>query len=148
MSLKISFDAAAAGRFVNALRADVQQAVRPAAQAGSQVLYEQVKANAPSSRSGHWFHGTSFKSNGKKYWFDAGTLKRAIYQTFSADNSTPDQSTYHISWNHKKVPYGHMVEYGTVHSRPVAFVRRAASAQPRALAAAHSELNRQLKEFK
>lgn len=148
MSLSMRFDVAAVQDFVSALRDDVQQAIRPAAQAGSQLLYEQVQRNVPRGTQGHWFHGTSFKKNGKKYWFDAGTLSKSIYQVYSQDNSGPQLATYQISWNHRKAPYGFMVEYGTVRTRPVGFVRRAESAMPRAIEAARTELFKRLKEFK
>jgi len=32
---------------------------------------------------------------------------------FSKDNSFRDVSTYHVSWNADKAPYGAMVEFGT-----------------------------------
>ena len=146
--LSIKFDTQALAKQVNAMRTDVQAALRPAAQAGSQVLYERVKLNVPRSKKGHWFHGTSFKKNGTKYWFDSGTLSRAIYQVFSADNSNPSQATYQISWNHRKAPYGFMVEYGTSRSQPVAFVRRAQAQFPQALQAMESAFAKQLKVFK
>lgn len=147
-SFTCTFDTAALTAQIDALREDVQAAIRPAAQAGAQVLYEAVKANTPRSTKGHWFHGTSFKLTGKKYWYDAGTLQRAIYQVYSKENSGVNQARYHISWNHKKVPYGHMVEYGTVKSPPVAFVRGARSKIPVALEAAKQELFNRLKHFK
>lgn len=146
--MRMHFDVAAVKDFVDALREDVDQALRPAAQAGSQVLYEQVQRNVPRGKQGHWFHGTSFRKNGQKYWFDAGTLSKAIYQAYSQDDSGPRLATYHISWNHKKAPYGFMVEYGTVRSKPVGFVRRAQSAMPRAQEAIRVELFKRLKEFK
>lgn len=148
MSLTMRLDVGAIDDFVSSLREDVAQAIRPAAQAGSQVLYEQVKANVPVGQRGHWFHGTEFKLRGTKYWFNAGALRDALYQVFSKDNSTPNLATYQVSWNHEKVPYGFMVEYGTVRTRPVAFVRRAQSAMPRALEVAEAELYKRLQQFK
>jgi HK97 gp10 family phage protein len=148
MSFKAHFDTRALAAQVDALREDVDAATRPAAQAGSQVLYDAVKANVPRSSQGHWFHGTSFKKTGTKYWFDAGTLSKSIYQVYSKDNSPNGMATYQISWNHRKAPYGHMVEYGTRRTRPVAFVRRAALQMPAALQAAETEFMRRLKVFK
>ncbi|MGJ7512346.1 HK97-gp10 family putative phage morphogenesis protein [Variovorax sp. GT1P44] len=87
--------------------------VRPAAQAAAQILYDEVLLRVPSSLKGHWFHGSSFKKTGQKYYFDAGSLRAAIYQAFSANNSGADKATYHVSWNAKKAPYGHMVNNGT-----------------------------------
>jgi HK97 gp10 family phage protein len=148
MTFKVHFDTRALAEQVQALREDVQAATRPAAQAGSQVLYDAVKANVPRSTQGHWFYGTSFKKTGTKYWFNAGTLSKSIYQVYSQDNSSQDQATYQISWNHKKAPYGHMVEYGTRRAKPVAFVRRAALQMPAALQAAETEFLKRLKVFK
>lgn len=86
---------------------------RPAAQAAAQVIYDAARVNVPVSAKGHWFHGTQFRVNGTKYYFDAGSLRDAIYQVYSADNSGPLKDTYHVAWNHRKVPYGFMVEFGT-----------------------------------
>ena len=148
MPMSATFDTAVLANWLGDLQEDVQQALRPAAQAGAQVLYQTVLRNVPVSAKGHWFHGTSYKTTGKKYWFDAGTLRKAIYQVHSADNSGPTQQTYHVSWNHKKAPYGFMVEYGTARgARPVAFVRRAASSQPAALDAAQAKFFATLKHF-
>lgn len=146
-SITASFDMGAVDQWVDDLQADVQQAIRPATQAGSQLLYEAVLLNVKSSTKGHWFHGTSFKKNGTKYWFNAGTLRRAIYQAHSKDHSSDLQATYHISWNHKKAPYGFMVEYGTIKTAPVAFVRRANAVMPQALQRVEDEFGKRLKHF-
>lgn len=88
----------------------------------AQAFYESAKRNVPIGKSGHWFHGTSFKSTGQKYWFDAGTLSRSIYQTYSKGNSKKDGvQTYHIAWNHKKAPYGFMVEFGYMQRYEISF---------------------------
>ncbi|MDP9891232.1 HK97 gp10 family phage protein [Variovorax boronicumulans] len=99
--------------------------VRPAAQAATQVVYQEVLVRVPASPKGHWFHGTSFKTTGQKYWFEPGSLRRAIYQAYSADNSTQDHATYHVSWNRKKAPYGHWVENGTSRAPAQPFLRPA-----------------------
>jgi hypothetical protein len=73
-----------------------EEAARPAAQAASQVLYEEVKRNvAVIPRK-------------------TGNLDSAIYQVFSQDNSSPGRATYHISWNHSKAPHGYLVEMGHI----------------------------------
>jgi hypothetical protein len=74
---------------------DINDAVRPAAQAAAQVLYEAALKNA--------------KSNIK-----TGNLSRAIYQVYSKDNSGEGRATYHISWNAKIAPHGHLVEFGHI----------------------------------
>lgn len=73
-----------------------QAAARPAAQAGAQVFYDRVKANVGKL--------------GRK----TGNLQRSIYQVFSQDNSSLGRAQYHVSWNNKKAPHGHLVEYGHV----------------------------------
>lgn len=105
--------------------------IRPAAQAGAQVLYDEVLTRVPVSARGHWFHGTSFRSTGKKYWFDAGALRRSIYQVYSKDRSSADYATYHVSWNAAKAPYAFMVEYGTARAAARPFLRPAFDARVR-----------------
>lgn len=89
-----------------------QKAARLGAKAGAAVYYDAVTASAPVSGKGHWFHGTSFKKSGTKYWFESGSLKNSVYQVFRKESSK-DNPTYQIAWNHRKVPYGFMVSYGT-----------------------------------
>ncbi len=98
---------------IDAIKAKAEAAIRPAAQAGAQVYYDAAIAAAPKSDKGHWFHGTSFKSTGQKYWFESGSLKNAVYQVYSKNQSSKTQAEYQVAWNHRKVPYGFMVAYGT-----------------------------------
>lgn len=93
-SIKVAF-----GGFQDAIAAEEQKiidAARPAAQAGAQVLYDAVKNNVAAL--------------GKK----TGNLDRAIYQAFSEDKSGPGKAVYHVSWNAKKAPHGHLVENGYI----------------------------------
>jgi len=94
MSLTIRADMGDLDRFLNSLGDNIEAAMRPAAQAGAQVLYEQVLSNVRRLR---------------RY---TGNLERSIYQAYSADNSGPFRATYHVSWNAKKAPHGILVEYG------------------------------------
>ena len=71
-----------------------EQAVRPAAQAAAQQLYNAAKANVAA------LGGVT------------GNLASSIYQAFSQDNSGPGLATYHVSWNHSKAPHGGLVEHG------------------------------------
>lgn len=123
--LDISFDMAAMDAQINAIKSKAEAAIRPAAQAGAQVYYEAVKAAAPKSKKGHWFHGTSFKSTGKKYWFESGSLKNAVYQVYAQNQSSKDQATYQVAWNHRKVPYGFMVVAGTTRAESNDFISTA-----------------------
>jgi HK97 gp10 family phage protein len=140
-------------RMLDALATDVEAAVRPAAQAGAQVLYDAVKLNV--SRIG----------------VVSGNLSRSIYQVYSKDKSGKGFATYHVSWNHIKAPHGHLVEYGHVQryqtykgkdgkwrtnkKKPLAqprhvaarpFVRPAMAKFPDAVAAMETELMRYLNE--
>ncbi len=85
------FDAMIAG-----LEGDVAAAVRPAAQASTEVLYQAVKNNLKGRRT------------------TTGSLAAAIYQVFSDDNSKPGKAVYHISWNARTAPHGHLVEFGHI----------------------------------
>lgn len=93
-SFNITVDLRALEAQVNNMQAQVQANVRPAAQAAAQVLYDRVKLNVAAI--------------GKH----TGKLDRAIYQAYSKDNSRPGTSVYHVSWNARKAPHGHLVEFG------------------------------------
>lgn len=94
MSMTISVDTAALDAALDGIAADLDDAARPAAQAAAQVLYNEVKRNVGRL---------------KKH---TGNLDRSIYQAFSKSNSGEGHATYHVSWNAKKAPHGHLVEYG------------------------------------
>ncbi|UBB16136.1 HK97 gp10 family phage protein [Comamonas odontotermitis] len=90
-------DADLGGMFdgLDALEEDIEQAIRPAAQAGAQVLYDRVKLNVSTM--------------GRV----TGNLDRSIYQAYSPENSVEGlRVEYHVSWNHKKAPHGHLLEFG------------------------------------
>jgi HK97 gp10 family phage protein len=91
------------------LKTEVEAAVRPAAQAAAQVLYDEVRSNVQKLP--------------RNWGSNSGTQRRlydAIYQVFSKDNSVESASgkysraSYHVSWNHakKRAPHGHLVEWG------------------------------------
>lgn len=155
--LRIDFDSTRLEQALDRIGAAANAAVRPAAQAGAQVLYEEVLQRAPESTKPHWFQG---KNKSKKYLFMPGTLRRSIYQAFSEDRSSDTRATYHIAWNHKKAPYGfmveggtknssiaNMVEFGTSRSAARPFLRPAwDAANERAISAASAEFTSRLKE--
>lgn len=79
------------------LGAAAGDAVRPAAQAAAQVLYDEVKHNVEAIGS------------------KTGNLASSIYQVYSKANSQDKKrAVYHVSWNAKKAPHGHLVEYGHI----------------------------------
>ena len=136
---------------------DIARALRPEAQSGAEVLYQEVKKNV------------------NLIGVKTGNLSRSIYQAYSKDNSTDGKlQTYHISWNARKAPHGHLVEYGhvqthvtviskktgkwiTLKNRPLAspkivgarpFVRPAMAKFPLALEIAKTRFFEELKSFK
>ncbi len=70
------------------------EAVRPAAQAGAQVMYDQVKRNVD------------------KIGVETGNLKRSIYQVYSRSESGPLRAQYVVSHNKSTAPHGHLIEFG------------------------------------
>jgi HK97 gp10 family phage protein len=98
-SVSIKFDADKAFAALDNLSETATKAARPAAQAGAQVFYDEVNSNVARIK--------------KK----TGNLASSIYQVYSKDNSDEKRATYHISWNARKAPHGHLVEYGHIMTR-------------------------------
>ncbi|MBS1143367.1 MAG: phage protein, gp10 family [Proteobacteria bacterium] len=121
MSGRITMNTRAFREQLRATAETLNAATRPAAQAGAQVIYDRARQLAPVSEKAHMFHGT----HGVYGPYQPGNLREAIYQVFSKDNSFRDVSTYHVSWNAAKAPYGAMVEFGTSHSPAESFIGRA-----------------------
>lgn len=103
MSLKLKVDLSAFKLEMDALNQSVMDAAHPAAQAMAQVLYENVQGNVA------------------KLGTKSGNLARSIYQVFSKENSGPGQDTFHVSWNAKKAPHGHLLEFGYIQRYRVYF---------------------------
>lgn len=79
--------------------AQLQANVRPAAQAGAEVLYQGVLRNV--------------RAIGRV----TGNLESSIYQAFSARHSLESEhgyakAVYQVSWNPRKAPHAHLVEFG------------------------------------
>lgn len=96
MTFAIRLNLAGLDAALDAQHEKVQKAIRPAAQAGAQVLYDAVLANV--------------RAIGRK----TGNLASAIYQVYSAESIEGQKATYHVSWNHRKAPHGRLVEYGHI----------------------------------
>jgi HK97 gp10 family phage protein len=73
-----------------------EAAARPAAQAAAQVLYDEVRRNVAAIPA------------------KTGKLAQSIYQVYSQANSGAGRATYHVSWNVRKAPHGHLVEFGHI----------------------------------
>lgn len=94
-SFGIGSDLSGLDALLGQLEQGAEAAIRPAAQAATQVIYERVKLNV--------------KILGRK----TGNLDRSIYQAFSPEHSSDGQrAQYNVSWNHIKAPHGHLVEFG------------------------------------
>lgn len=102
-----------------------ESAVRPAAQAGAQVFYEEARVRCPVSDEAHFFYGKNSKRDGVKYFFRPGNLRDSIYQFYNTKTSDKASANYSISWNHQKAPYGYMVEHGTSRAPANPFLRPA-----------------------
>ena len=50
-----------------------------------------------------------------------GNLAASIYQAYAARISTPGHAVYHVSWNPRKAPHGHLVEYGYMQRYKISF---------------------------
>ena len=101
----LSVDTRGAQRILDALDQDIEKAVRPAAQAGAQVLYDKV-------------HSLLNELNINEY---TGLLKKAIYQVYSKRNSGDRRATYEVSYNKQTAPHGHLVEFGYIRKYEVYF---------------------------
>lgn len=94
-SFGMDMDLSGLAALLGDLAEGVQEAIRPMAQAGAQVIYERVKINV--------------QGLGRV----TGNLDRSIYQYYSEEKSEDGKrAEYHVSWNHKKAPHGHLVEFG------------------------------------
>jgi HK97 gp10 family phage protein len=103
----MSFDPTLLEQKLDEITKETFSATRKAAQAGAQVLYDEVRLNVNKIKK------------------VTGNLDRSIYQAFSEDkswatgyevNGLPayEKAIYHVSWNAKEAPHGHLVEYGHV----------------------------------
>lgn len=91
----IEVDTTGIDRMLSQFIGDVQDAVRPAAQAGAQVLYDEVKRNVGQLKT------------------VTGNLNKSIYQAYSPELSVQGyKAVYNISWNKTKAPHGWLVERG------------------------------------
>ena len=138
--LTLEFDLSALEKQLDNIETAVGEAVRPAAQAGAQVFYDEVRTRAPRSEKMHF-------TKGKKQSYAPGNLQRAIYQAFDEQESTPNKTaSYSISWNKSKAFYGRFVEFGTKRMPAYPFLRPSFDAvNQRAIQAVNDRLEQELK---
>lgn len=121
MTLSINLDLGEFKEALNATAEKMHKATRPAAQAGIQIIYDKAKALAPESERAHMFY-----IEGRVYGpYSPGNLRNSIYQVFSKSRSFKDVSTYEVSWNKDKAPYGYVYEYGNSKKGAKSFIARA-----------------------
>lgn len=95
-SLTLKIDMAGFTGLIDELAENAKDAIRPAAQAAAQVIYDEVKANV-----------SQIKQN-------TGNLNSSIYQVYSKMLSGPHNAVYHVSYNSKTAPYAGLLEYGHI----------------------------------
>lgn len=104
--ITVKFDTSRLEKRLEKLSAATKSAVRPAAQAGAQVFYDEVRKRAPVSGKAH-------STKGKKQTYESGNLRGAIYQAYMQEQSGEGNARYRISWNHRDAFYARFVEFGT-----------------------------------
>ncbi len=103
MSFAIKMQARGYAIELDRVAQECEEAARVGAQAGAQVLYDEVKKNVDGLQR------------------HTGNLARSIYQAYSEDNSRHGYAVYHVSWNARKAPHGHLVEYGHLQRYKISF---------------------------
>lgn len=116
-AFSIKFDTSGLDEALDGITEAAEEFVRPAAQAGIQVLYDEVLLRVPVN--------TKTRKTKSGRVIAPGALKASIYQAFSQDNSGKGFATYHSSWNYRKAPHGHLVEFGTSRTPAHPFLRPA-----------------------
>jgi HK97 gp10 family phage protein len=96
----------------------------------AKVIYDEVKLNASPPRLG------------KK----TGNLEASIYRAYSPEKSSDAVKTYNISWNKRKAPHGHLVEFGTSRAPAHPFVRPAFARINEAIEAGKQRMSERLNE--
>lgn len=102
-NFKFEFDFASMEKDVDKWTADFQKNARSAVQSGVQLIYDEALRLVPVASKPTRYKGRTYAP---------GRLKAAIYQVYSADNSNATKVEYHISWNKRKAPHGHLIEFG------------------------------------
>ena len=136
--ISIAFDFSKLAAKLDNITSVAEKAVRPAAQSGAQVFYDEVKQRVPLSAKPH-------KSGKKTY--NPGTLRKAIYQAFADKESGGGKAVYRLSWNKTHAFYGRFVEFGTSKMAAKPFLRPAYdAARAKALKAVQERMAVELKK--
>ena len=136
--ISIAFDFSKLTAKLDNITKAAEKAVRPAAQDGAQVFYDEVKQRVPVSAAPH-------KSGKKTY--NPGTLRKAIYQAYADKESGDGKAVYRLSWNKTHAFYGRFVEFGTSKMAAKPFLRPAYdAARTKALKAVQERMAVELKK--
>jgi len=89
--------------FADNLLERIETSIRPAAQAGAEVLYQTAQRNLDTMLGQ------------RRNVLIRGVLKSAVYQAYSKKKSSPNRkAVYQVSWNQRKAPHAGLVEYGHI----------------------------------
>lgn len=94
--MRIDVDLVGFNELIKNLGEGVEHAIRPAAQAGAQVIYDEAKSNVERIKK------------------NTGNLANSIYQAYDKRASTNTLAAYAVSWNAKKAPHGQLIEFGHI----------------------------------
>jgi len=103
VSLSVKINMADVDALFDGVATQCEEAARPAAQAGAQVLYDEVQRNVSRIKR------------------RTGNLASSIYQAFSPERSANGLALYRIGWNARKAPHGHLVEWGHLQRYEISF---------------------------
>ena len=136
--ISIAFDFSKIAAKLDNIAKAAKEGARPAAQAGAEVFYQEVKQRVPMSAKPH-------KSGKKTY--NPGTLRRAVYQAFAERESGDGRAMYRVSFNKTHAFYGRFVEFGTSKMAAKPFIRPAYdAARAKALQAAQDRMNAEVQK--
>lgn len=99
MRVQAKFDVSQVLSGLENLRSVQNHLARSMCVAGGKVLRDEAKVRAPV--------GTD--EGGSK---SPGALQRSIYLAYRDKESTDTRVVYQVSWNAKKAPHGHLLEFG------------------------------------
>lgn len=104
MKTSAKFDVSEAVAGLDNLDRIKYQLARSMAVAGGSALRDEAKLRAPVGRAEEDITGGGS--------IRPGSLRNAIYLAFRDGESTESRVKYSVSWNAKKAPHGHLLEFG------------------------------------
>lgn len=147
--ISMTFNSSDLLRGLHNLSARLSDEVAMAGVAGmAKVIYDEAHVRVPVSKSSRTVKGKTY---------NPGALKAALYRAYSREKGSPISKAYVVSWNGRKAPHGHLVEFG--HWQTMAwgkvlknpkwvpahpFLRPATAAMPQAFDAARRRMTEQL----